>query len=149
MTVSTDIPINSTGVLTPARETMALETRHVLIVDDEEDIREIVQLALETMAGWEVLTAESGSEGLVQAEIQQPDAILLDMMMPDMDGFTTLANLKANPAISNIPVIFITAKGKTVDRNRCAELGAIAIIAKPFDPMTLTAQIAHILGWDY
>lgn len=148
MTVSTDIPINSTGLLIPARETIALETRHVLIVDDEEDIREIVQLALETMAGWEVLTAESGNEGLVQAQIQQPDAILLDMMMPDMDGFTTLASLQANPATSHIPVIFITAKGKTVDRI-CAELGAIAIIPKPFDPMTLTAQIAHILGWDY
>ena len=149
MTVSTGIPINSTGLLTPARETMAVETRHVLIVDDEEDIREIVQLALETMGGWEVFTAESGNEGLVQAEIQQPDAILLDMMMPDMDGFTTLAYLQANPATSDIPVIFITAKGETVDRNRCVELGAIAIIAKPFDPMTLTAQIAHILGWDY
>lgn len=149
MTVSIHIPINSTGLLTPARETMALEMRHVLIIDDEEDIREIVQLALEAVGGWEVLTAESGNEGLIQAEIQQPDAILLDMMMPDMDGFSTLAYLKANPATSDIPVIFITAKGKTVDRNRCTELGAIAIIAKPFDPMTLTAQIASILDWDY
>ncbi len=149
MIVSTGIPINSTALLTVVRETIAVETRHVLIVDDEEDIREIVQLTLEALGGWEVSTAESGNEGLVQAEIQQPDAILLDMMMPDMDGLSTLANLKANQVTSDIPVILITAKVETVDRNRCAKLGAIAIIAKPFDPMTLTAQIAHILDWDY
>jgi CheY-like chemotaxis protein len=148
MTVSTGISISSTGLLTAARETIAVGCRHVLIIDDEEDIREIVQLALETVGGWEVFTAESGSEGLIQAEIQQPDAILLDMMMPDMDGFTTLANLQANPTTRDIPVIFITAKVETIDRNRCAELGVVAIIAKPFDPMRLTTQIANILSWD-
>jgi CheY-like chemotaxis protein len=148
MTVSTGISLHSTGLLIPARETIAVESRHVLIIDDEEDIREIVQLTLEAVGGWEVITAESGNEGLIQAQIQQPDAIILDMMMPDMDGFSTLANLQANPSTSDIPVIFITAKVETVDRNRYAELGAVAIISKPFDPMTLTAQIARILGWD-
>lgn len=148
MTVLTTIPINSTQLLTPAIETTAAKVRHILIVDDEEDIREIVQLALEAVGGWQVFTASSGSEGLTQAQIQKPDAILLDMMMPDMDGFSTLVNLRTNLLTRNIPVIFITAKTETVDQRRCVELGAIAIIPKPFDPMAITTQIAYILGWD-
>jgi CheY-like chemotaxis protein len=84
--------------------------RRVLLVDDEDDIREVAQVSLEMTAGWEVLTAGSGNEGLATAAAEQPDAILLDMMMPDMDGPTTFQSLRANQSTQHIPVVLLTAK---------------------------------------
>ena len=123
-----------------------MSNKCMLIVDDDEDIREIAQLSLEAVGGWQVFTAQSGSEALINAEYKQPDAIILDMMMPDMDGLSTLKKLRANPLTKNIPVIFLTAKDKLIDRDKLAQMGVKGIIPKPFDPMNLTEQVAQLLS---
>jgi CheY-like chemotaxis protein len=122
-------------------------TRRVLIVDDEDDIREVAQVSLELVAGWDVSTANSGSEGLKMAATDQPDAILLDVMMPDMDGPATFQKLQADPAIRHIPVILLTAKLQPADRRRFAELGVAGVLAKPFDPLKLAGQVTEVLHW--
>jgi CheY-like chemotaxis protein len=124
-----------------------MTTRRVLIVDDEDDIREVAQISLEMVAGWEVLTASSGSMGLKIARADQPDAILLDVMMPDMDGPTTFQKLREEPAIRQIPVILLTAKLQPADRKRFAELGVAGVLAKPFDPLKLADQVMEVLNW--
>ena len=121
--------------------------RRILIIDDEDDIREVAQLSLETVQDWEVLTARSGREGLGVAVVEQPDAILLDVMMPDMDGPTTFQKLKASPGISHIPVVLLTAKVQAADRQRFSSLGIKGLLPKPFDPLTLADQLAEVLGW--
>ncbi len=121
--------------------------KRILIIDDEDDIREVAQLSLETVPGWEVLTACSGREGLEMAVVGQPDVILLDVMMPDMDGPTTFQKLQARPEISHIPVVLLTAKVQAADRRRFSTLGFKAVLAKPFDPLTLADQLAAIFGW--
>ncbi len=121
--------------------------KRVLIVDDEDDIREVAALSLSSLAGYEVLSADSGSSALVIASNQQPDAILLDVMMPDMDGPTTLRKLQAQPSTANIPVVFLTAKVQPSERARFASLGAAAVLSKPFDPLTLSTELAAALGW--
>jgi CheY-like chemotaxis protein len=120
----------------------------ILIIDDEEDIREVAALSLETVAGWEVVSASSGAQGLVRAIEYQPDAILLDVMMPGMDGPTTFRELRNNPATARIPVLLLTAKVQSSDQRRFADLGVEAILFKPFDPLTLATQISGVLGWD-
>lgn len=117
----------------------------ILIIDDEEDIREVAELCLEAVGGWQVCTAQSGTEGLIKAQSQQPLAILLDVMMPDMDGFTTLEQLRANPLTENIPVIFLTAKKNLLHTDRLTQMGVKGIIPKPFDPMSLAEQVAQFL----
>jgi CheY-like chemotaxis protein len=119
----------------------------VLIIDDEDDIREVAALSLESVAGWEVVTANSGSQGLARAVEYQPDAILLDVMMPGMDGPTTFRELRKNPATAKIPVLLLTAKVQSSDQRRFADLGVEAVLFKPFDPLTLSTQIAGVLGW--
>jgi CheY-like chemotaxis protein len=119
----------------------------ILIIDDEDDIREVAALSLETIAGWDVVTANSGTQGLARAIEQKPDAILLDVMMPGMDGPTTFRELRKNPATARIPVVLLTAKVQTNDQKRFADLGVEAVLLKPFDPLTLAAQIAEALGW--
>jgi two-component system, OmpR family, alkaline phosphatase synthesis response regulator PhoP len=121
--------------------------KRVLIIDDEFDIRSVAQLALKAVAGWEVFTAESGSEGIEIAAENQPDAILLDVMMPDMDGVATYKALQANPATQPIPVILMTAKAQASEKRQFAELGVAAIITKPFKAMKLHSEISSILGW--
>lgn len=124
-----------------------MTTKRILVIDDEDDIREVAQLCLETLGGWEVMTAACGSDGLAKAETQQPDAILLDVMMPGMDGPTTFHNLQTNTATQDIPVVFLTAKVQAAEQRRFAELGAKAVLTKPFDPLTLAIQVAKALGW--
>jgi CheY-like chemotaxis protein len=124
-----------------------MTARRVLIVDDEDDIREVAQVSLEMVAGWKVLTANSGASGLAIASADQPDAILLDVMMPDMDGPTTFQKLQADPAARDIPVIFLTAKLQPADQKRFAELGVAGVLAKPFDPLKLAAQVTEVLQW--
>ena len=118
--------------------------KRLLIIDDEDDIREVAVATLELTEEWDVLTANSGSRGVEVAQASKPDAILLDVMMPDMDGPATLAELQRNPATCEIPVIFLTAKVQTADRRRFAELGIRGVIAKPFDPLTLGEQVREI-----
>ncbi|MDR3739433.1 MAG: response regulator [Terracidiphilus sp.] len=119
----------------------------ILIIDDEDDIREVAAMSLETVAGWEVVVANSGAQGLARAAMYKPDAILLDVMMPGMDGPTTFRELRKNPATAQIPVLFLTAKVQATDRRRFADLGIEAVLVKPFDPMTLSDQISAALGW--
>ena len=121
--------------------------RRVLIIDDEEDIREVAALSLETVAGWEVLVAGSGAAGIIKAQNNQPDAILLDVMMPGMDGPTTYMELRSHPETANIPVILLTAKVQAADQKRFSDLGVAKVMFKPFDPLTLAHDIAATLGW--
>jgi CheY-like chemotaxis protein len=122
-------------------------TRHILIVDDEERIREVVRACLEDLGEWETMTAASGQEGLIQSEAHALDAILLDVSMPDMDGCQFFAKLQENAATQNIPVILLTAKVQPDDRQRFAQLGVAGVIRKPFNPVTICAQVAEILKW--
>lgn len=124
-----------------------MTTKRILVIDNEPYIQEVTKVCLETVGGWEVWTASSGQQGLSMAATYQPDAILLDVMMPDMDGLTTFQKLQANPATQAIPVILLTAKIQASDRRRYAELGLSAAIAKPFNPLELADQIATFLGW--
>jgi CheY-like chemotaxis protein len=117
----------------------------VLIVDDEEDVRAIAKLGLEMAANWKVLTASSGQEGLNIALQNQPDVILLDLMMPDWDGCHTLKQLKANPDTKNIPVILLTAKIQSPLQESLSNLEVAAILTKPFRPLQLPEQIEQVL----
>ncbi len=120
----------------------------ILIIDDEDDIREVAAMSLESVAGWEVIMASSGAQGLVRAAEYLPDAILLDVMMPGMDGPTTFRELRKNPRTARIPVLLLTAKVQSSDQRRFADLGVEAVLFKPFDPMTLSSEIANVLGWN-
>jgi CheY-like chemotaxis protein len=120
----------------------------ILIIDDEDDIREVAAMSLESVAGWEVIMASSGAQGLVRAAEYLPDAILLDVMMPGMDGPTTFRELRKNPRTARIPVLLLTAKVQSTDQRRFADLGVEAVLFKPFDPMTLSSEIASVLGWN-
>jgi len=121
--------------------------RRILIIDDEDDIREVAALSLEATAGWKTVTASSGAEGIKLAMAERPDAILMDVMMPGVDGPTTFRTMQENPAIANIPVLLLTAKVQGVDKRRFADLGVAGILFKPFDPLTLAEQIAEALHW--
>jgi CheY-like chemotaxis protein len=123
-------------------------SRKILLVDDEDDIREVAQMSLEMTAGWEVVTASSGTDGLRMAAAERPDAILLDVMMPGMDGPATARALKAAPETAKIPIILLTAKVQAADRRRFDDLDVAGILAKPFDPMSLADQVREALGWD-
>ncbi|MGI8773357.1 MAG: response regulator [Acidobacteriaceae bacterium] len=121
--------------------------RRILIIDDEEDIRQVAGLSLETVAGWDVILANSGAQGIETAAREVPDAILLDVMMPAMDGPTTFQHLRDNPKTTMIPVLLLTAKVQGSDQRRFASLGVAGILFKPFDPLTLSRQVADALGW--
>jgi CheY-like chemotaxis protein len=123
-------------------------SRQILIIDDEERIREVVQVCLIKLANWSAIAASSGQEGLLKAVQAKPDAILLDMSMPDMDGIATFHQLQAHPDSRAIPVILLTAKVQPFEQSQYAELGVAGVIAKPFDPVQLVAQITAILGWN-
>ena len=124
-----------------------MTAKQILVIDNEVYIQEVIQIALETTSDWQVITAGSGQEGLAIAAQSQPDAILLDVMMPEMDGLTTFANLQANATTQPIPVILLTAKVQATDQQRYKQLGVQATISKPFDPLQLSTQISTILGW--
>lgn len=117
----------------------------ILIIDDEADIRRIAHLALGRVGAMDVLEAPSGADGLRQAEDAHPDAILLDVMMPGLDGPSTLAALRSNPATATIPVIFLTAKAMVSELARLRSLGAAGVLTKPFDPMTLAGHVRSAL----
>ncbi|HEY9675241.1 MAG TPA: response regulator [Waterburya sp.] len=125
-----------------------MTTKRILVIDDEDGIREIIQICLEAAAGWDVLTAASGSEGLATAQAQKPDAILLDVMMPDMDGPTTFRQLQADPTTQHIPTILLTAKAKISEQQQFIDLGVTGVITKPFKAQDLVNQIRKILHWN-
>ncbi len=123
-----------------------MANRRVLLIDDEDDVREVAQISLEMVGNWDVTTARSGAEGLALAASGLPDAIVLDVMMPGMDGSATFSHLQANPVTRHIPVVLLTAKVLDPTTDRFA-LEVATIIPKPFDPMRLPGQIASALGW--
>jgi CheY-like chemotaxis protein len=121
--------------------------KRILIIDDEDDIREIAKLSIELVRQWEVITASSGQEGLHTAAVEHPDAILLDVMMPDMDGLMTYQRLQETTETRNIPVVLLTAKIQETDYRRFLDLGVHGVLAKPFDPLKLADQLTKTLGW--
>lgn len=118
----------------------------VLIVDDEEDIRKVACIALVRLGGMEVAEASNGPDGIAAASSARPDAILLDVMMPGMDGPAVLSRLRADPATAAIPVIFLTAKAMGSEIARLRSLGAAGVLTKPFDPASLSGQIRAFLA---
>lgn len=123
-----------------------MNLQRILYVEDEPDIQAVAKLALEMVGGYQVMICSGGQEALDKVGGFAPDLILLDVMMPGMDGQTTLQNLRADPATADIPVIFLTAKVQPPEVVQYQALGALNVIAKPFDPMTLAAQVQQI--WD-
>lgn len=121
--------------------------KRILVVDDEESVRLVVQSCLEDLAGWEVLAAASGSAGLEMAIDQRPDAIILDVMMPGMDGLMFLKKLQADPKLQDIPTILLTAKVELTAPDRYLAHGAVGALAKPFNPIALIEQVRVFLGW--
>lgn len=117
-----------------------------LIIDDEEDTREIAKMSLSLLGGFEVIDADSGKMGIELAQTNKPDVILLDMMMPFMDGPATLEALHDNEATKDIPVIFLTAKAMTQEIEKLRRMGARGVLTKPFDPTTLANQVKDILS---
>lgn len=117
------------------------ELGHVLYVDDEPDIREIASLALSGVGGLRVTLCASGAEALAQVPQARPDMVLLDVMMPLMDGPAVLAKLREDPATAAIPVVFLTAKAQAAEMQSYLRLGALGVIAKPFDPLALADQL--------
>lgn len=117
----------------------------VLVIDDDDFVRMVTWISLTKVGGMTVTEAGSGTEGLVAAAQDRPDVILLDVMMPGMDGPATFAALQANASIAGIPVIFLTAKAMPSEQARLSELGAIAVLTKPFDPLTLAAEVQRVV----
>jgi CheY-like chemotaxis protein len=118
----------------------------ILLVDDEPDIRKVATISLSRIGNFQVVEACSGAQALSLAASERPDVILLDVMMPNMDGPTTFANLRADPATSAIPVIFMTAKAQMHEVAAIRALGAAGVIAKPFDPRTLPAEVTRLVS---
>lgn len=124
-----------------------MNAKCVLIIDDEETIQTVVQFGIKIAAGWEVLTASSGLTGIEKAQTEHPDVILLDVMMPEMDGIATFKELQTHPETENIPVIFLTAKAQTSEKRQFHELGVSGVITKPFNSLDLPEQITKMLHW--
>lgn len=123
-----------------------MNVKKVLVIDDEADLRKLIQTCLELIGGWQVSTAGSGQEGLAKAQAQQTDVILLDVMMPEMDGLTTLQKLRANAETQHVPVILLTAKERSIQQSQFAKLGICGTIGKPFNPLKLADQITAALN---
>ncbi len=121
--------------------------KRVLLIDDEPDIVRMVQITLTAFVDWQVLVAYNGPEGIRIAREEQPNAILLDVMMPGMDGLETLQQLQALPETAIIPVILLTAKVRTPDQARYTNLKVAGLISKPFNAVQLSRQIAAYLNW--
>ena len=120
------------------------ELNKILYAEDEPDIQAIAQMALETVGGFEVVICNSGLEAVEKAPDVNPDLILLDVMMPGLDGPETLERMRQIDSLKDTPVIFLTAKAMTTEIERFLEAGAIAVVAKPFNPMTLSDELREI-----
>jgi CheY-like chemotaxis protein len=124
-----------------------MSPRTLLVVDDDDSIREVAQMALEIVGGYQVRTANSGNQAWDMIQDSAPDGVLLDVMMPGMDGPTLLTHLRGDPRTKSLPVIFLTAKIQAGDRRDWDDMDISGVIAKPFDPMQLPVDIARLLGW--
>jgi CheY-like chemotaxis protein len=122
-------------------------TKSILVVDDEESLRDLACTCLEDLGGWNTISAASGQEALNKAETNALDAILLDVSMPEMDGFQCYEQLKANPTTQAIPIVLLTAKVLPDDRTRFAQMKIAGVITKPFDPIAICHQLSQLLNW--
>jgi two-component system, OmpR family, alkaline phosphatase synthesis response regulator PhoP len=122
-----------------------MQIRKVLLVEDEQDIRKVAQISLQFRGGWTVVVATDGIDGLAMAASERPDLILLDCMMPRMDGYETCRQLKLQPELRDIPVIFLTAKSQESEVRKGLQVGAVGYLIKPFNPMRLADEILTIL----
>jgi two-component system cell cycle response regulator len=118
----------------------------VMVIEDDPDIRKVILMAFRFQGVTDVVTAGSGEECLALVESVMPDVILMDVMMPRMDGYETCRRLKANPTTKHVPVVFLTAKAQQYERQQGMQAGASGYLIKPFDPMTLCEQIRTILA---
>lgn len=118
----------------------------ILLAEDEEDIQRVASLALKRAGEWQVVLASDGEECLEMARRERPDVILLDVMMPKLDGFAVCQQLKADPALQGIPVIFLTASAQESQTQRGLAIGAIGYLHKPFDPLQLGQQVKDLLA---
>lgn len=121
--------------------------KRILVIDDEHSIQFILKACFEDMAGWEVVTASSGREGLLKCRSEEPDAILLDLSMPEMDGFTVLKILKSSPETSEIPVILLTAQVMQLAQRPETLQDVVRVLSKPFDPVSIIGEVAEALNW--
>lgn len=117
----------------------------ILLIEDDPDIQKMVRLSLKFQGGHEVSVASGGLEGLEKAAAENPDLILLDVMMPEMDGYETCKRLKSQPGTRHIPVVFLSARAQHAEIQKGRDLGAVGYLVKPFDPMTLSSQLDAIL----
>lgn len=118
--------------------------QHILCIDDEADILEVARMCLETVGGYRVSTCSSGAEAVAKIDAIAPDLIMIDVMMPQMDGPATLLELRKNPALADTPIVFMTARIQPSEITEYLVLGANAVLPKPFDPMALSSQIQEI-----
>ena len=123
---------------------MTSSLRRVLHVEDDPSIREVVSIALGVVGELEVMSCASGQKALDQAVAWCPDLMLLDVMMPELDGPALLARLQDDPRTARIPVVFMTARVQPAELAHYRSLGALDVVIKPFDPLTLAGQIRHI-----
>jgi CheY-like chemotaxis protein len=123
-------------------------TKQILVIDDEADLRELIQVALVGYAGWQVQTAATCKQGLCQAQDNKPDLILLDISMPEMDGYQCFGQFQAAPDLAAIPVIVLTARVQRQDHRKVTEMGFAGVIVKPFNPLSLWQEISGMVGWE-
>jgi two-component system, OmpR family, alkaline phosphatase synthesis response regulator PhoP len=124
-----------------------MQRKRVLLIDDEMAIQTVVKFGLKMSANWDVLVANSGPEGILKAQTEQPDIILLDVMMPEMDGLATFRSLQEYHDTRSIPVIFLTAKAQASEKRLLSDVGVNGVITKPFNALDLAAQICKVLDW--
>jgi CheY-like chemotaxis protein len=122
-------------------------TRTILVVDDEPDIRELARVSLEMVGGYQVVVAATGRAAVELIDSSAPDAVVLDVQMPGMDGPATLAALRGTTAGAQVPVVFLTASVQETQVAELRRLGAVGVLPKPFDPMTLPDQLRAVLAW--
>ncbi|HUK53930.1 MAG TPA: response regulator [Candidatus Binatia bacterium] len=123
----------------------SVKLARVLVVEDDPDIQKVVRMSLKLRGVGDIVMVDNGPECIEKLFTFTPDVILLDVMMPHVDGFETCRRLKENPATSRIPVVFLTARAQKADRDRGLQLGALGYVIKPFDPMTLHDQIVALM----
>ena len=124
-----------------------MTTKRILVIDDEATVREVVAVSLQKLGGWEVIMAASGKAALQQIYPTPPDAIVLDVIMPEMDGITFLKYLRADPATQAIPVVLLTANSYLFDTQLFSQMGVVLSVDKPFNPQNLIQQIVDVLAW--
>ena len=124
---------------------VAVHSKWILIIDDEQAIAGALRIRLSAV-GYEVILASDGRSGLVEAENHRPDAILLDIRMPDMDGYEVCRHLKANPELASIPVIFVSANATETTRQKAYEVGGSVFISKPYEPKDIMDAIESVVS---